>query len=80
DTARALALLEAQDFLAASADQVVRGPAWLLHGRILEARGERQRAIRYFQRAYDLLRYADPPWIAVRDSAQAGRTRLGVPR
>jgi serine/threonine-protein kinase len=80
DTARALALLEAQDFLAASADQVVRGPAWLLHGRILEATGERPGAIRNFQRAYDLLRYAEPPWDAVRDSAQAGLTRLGAPR
>lgn len=79
DTAGALALLEAQDFLASSADQVMRGPAWLLHGRILEARGESPLAIRYFRRAYALLRYAEAPWDAVRESARAELARLGVP-
>ncbi len=78
DTAGAFALLEAQDFLAAFADQVVRGPAWLLHGRLLAAHGDTEGATRYFRRAQDLLFYAEPPWTAVRDSARSALVALGV--
>ncbi|MDO8665674.1 MAG: hypothetical protein Q7J79_03620, partial [Gemmatimonadales bacterium] len=78
DTAGALALLEAQDFLAASADQVMRGPAWLLHARILTAQGDTRGATRYLRCASNLLSNAEPPWDAVRDSVRLGLERRGV--
>jgi predicted negative regulator of RcsB-dependent stress response len=78
DTTTALALLEAQDFLSAYADQLLRGPVWLLHGRILLARGDTQGAARYFHRAADVLHDAEPPWAAKRDSARLALDSLGV--
>ena len=78
DTAAALRHLLAQDFLAAFSDQVVRGPAWLLRGRILAARGRRDDALGYLRRSASLLTYAEPPWDAVRDSARAAIRRLGA--
>jgi hypothetical protein len=78
DTAAALRLFEAQDFVASVGDIVVRGPVWLARGGILLARGDRNGAERYLNRAYNLLRYAEPPWDAVRDSARAELSRLGV--
>jgi hypothetical protein len=49
-----------------------------MKGRILAARGDRDGAIRYLRRSADLLRYAEPPWDAVRDSARAELQRLGA--
>jgi tetratricopeptide (TPR) repeat protein len=78
DTAGALALLEAQEFLAAFADQTVRGPVWLLKGRVHAARGDRNAAVRSLRRAANLLVYAEPPWDALRDSAVQQLARLGA--
>lgn len=78
DTSAALAAFAAQDLVASVADGVVRGPVWLLQGRIAAARGDRERALRYLRRAASVLRYAAPPWDAVRDSAEAIITRLGA--
>ena len=78
DTTRALELFEAQDFVASVGDAVVRGPVWLARGRILAAQGDRNGAERYLRRALDLLRYAEPPWDAVRDSAITELRGLGV--
>jgi len=78
DTSRALEAFAAQDLVASVADGVVRGPAWLAQGRIAAARGERDRAIACLRRAASLLAYAEPPFAAVRDSAQAELRRLGA--
>ncbi len=78
DTTAALRHLLAQDFLAAFSDQVMRGPAWLLKGRLLAARGRRDEAVGYLRRSASLLTYAEPPWEAVRDSARAELRKLGA--
>jgi hypothetical protein len=77
DTTAALALFDAQDFVASYADQLLRGPVWLRRGLILAARGDTGGALRYLCRAAALLEYAEPPWDAVRDSARSALERIG---
>jgi len=79
DTAGAEAAFAAQDLVTSVADGVVRGPVWLAQGRIAAARDERDRAVTYLRRAAGLLQDADPPFDAVRDSAQRELIRLGRP-
>jgi hypothetical protein len=43
----------------------------------LAARGDRDGAERYLRRAAELLRYAEPPWDAVRDSALRSLELIG---
>ncbi len=78
DTAGALRFFEAQDFVASVGDIVVRGPVWLARGRILLARKDRSGAERYFRRAADLLRYAEPPWDTLFVAARTELRGLGV--